>query len=209
MITTQENKSAHFLQSSWSFEKNDSTTIRTRFSVDNIERNSDVSDWHSENIQLDLDIQHRYDIHSLDFGINLRASQSDFIPVAGFPLEMNEESVEVDYSGIYFSGTFSFPDANVTSKLGARLDHNTLTGYEFQPSARFIWNASDRNRFWVAFSEAASIPSAAINNAKWAYLDFIDGAAIDSPYPLAVVVTQKHELTNTRVNAKEFGFRHL
>ena len=208
-VPNVEEKSAHYLQSKWTFQKSEATEVRTRFSYDNKQRRSPIADWDSKNIQLDLDIQQRYQFHTVNFGVNFRKSESEFIPTQGFPLSMTNDMASIDYSGLYFSETFQLPKHGISLKVGGRLDHNTLTGYEFQPSARILWKVDDDTRFWFAASEAASIPSVSINNAERAYLDYFPASEINSPYPLLLFVQQKQSLKNTRVNAMELGVRYL
>jgi len=43
--------------------------------------------------------------------------------------------------------------------LGAKLEHNEYTGYEFLPSVRLSWRLDERNMLWSAVSRAARTPS--------------------------------------------------
>jgi iron complex outermembrane recepter protein len=43
--------------------------------------------------------------------------------------------------------------------LGAKLEHNEYTGFEFQPSARLSWRVNDDNVLWSAVSRAVRTPS--------------------------------------------------
>jgi len=43
--------------------------------------------------------------------------------------------------------------------LGAKFEHNDYTGFEIQPTARLMWNVSDRQRLWGAVSRAVRTPS--------------------------------------------------
>ncbi|HRY14969.1 MAG TPA: TonB-dependent receptor, partial [Candidatus Competibacteraceae bacterium] len=45
--------------------------------------------------------------------------------------------------------------------LGAKLEHNDTTGWEFQPSARLLWNMTSTESLWVAISRAARTPTRA------------------------------------------------
>ena len=43
--------------------------------------------------------------------------------------------------------------------LGARVEHNDYTGFDFQPSARMVWTPDTKNMVWGAISGADRIPS--------------------------------------------------
>jgi len=43
--------------------------------------------------------------------------------------------------------------------LGAKVEHNNYTGWEFQPNARMAWEASDKSLLWSALSRAVRTPS--------------------------------------------------
>src|ERR1019366_3900885 len=43
--------------------------------------------------------------------------------------------------------------------LGARLEHNHYTGFNFQPSARLVWTLDSNNMFWSAVSSAVRTPA--------------------------------------------------
>ena len=43
--------------------------------------------------------------------------------------------------------------------LGTKIEHNDYTGFEFEPSARLQWNATDKQMVWAAVSRAVRTPS--------------------------------------------------
>jgi len=45
--------------------------------------------------------------------------------------------------------------------LGAKLEHNDITGWEFQPSARLLWSLSPTESLWTAVSRAVRTPARA------------------------------------------------
>jgi len=52
---------------------------------------------------------------------------------------------------------FESIDSELT--LGLSLEHNDFTQFEFQPTARFLWNARENLEFWAAISRAVRTPS--------------------------------------------------
>jgi iron complex outermembrane receptor protein len=75
-------------------------------------------------------------------------------------LELKPE--ETDWQ--VFSG-FVQDEIELTSDLfltlGAKLEHNDTTGWEFQPSARLLWSLTPTESVWTAISRAVRTPSRA------------------------------------------------
>jgi iron complex outermembrane receptor protein len=42
--------------------------------------------------------------------------------------------------------------------VGSKFEHNSYTGFEFQPSAQLVWTASDRHSLWASASRAIRQP---------------------------------------------------
>ena len=45
--------------------------------------------------------------------------------------------------------------------LGSKFEHNSYTGFEYQPSAQLVWNMTSRQSFWASASRAIRQPSRA------------------------------------------------
>ena len=43
--------------------------------------------------------------------------------------------------------------------VGARLEHNDFSGWEFQPNVRLLWSPYAKHRLWAAISRAVHTPS--------------------------------------------------
>jgi iron complex outermembrane receptor protein len=48
---------------------------------------------------------------------------------------------------------------NLFFTLGTKVEHNDYTGFEFEPSGRLQWNATEKQMFWAAVSRAVRTPS--------------------------------------------------
>ncbi|WP_196137498.1 TonB-dependent siderophore receptor [Aliikangiella sp. G2MR2-5] len=205
-----EEKNTEVIQLDWQHWKSDKTQIKTRVSAQNTSRDSLSYRWDSKNYQADVDFLHIYDQHQLGFGINFRRSIGVLATSDRLPIHIEPDRVEIDYSGIYFNGKFSIPDKNLTLVTAARLDHNSQTGYEFQPSMRLMWKASGKGRVWYALSQASTIPSAVVNGGSDDIFTYLTPQETGSPYPL--VVFREEQIRNidaTRVTAQELGGRYV
>src|SRR5579872_3784701 len=62
-------------------------------------------------------------------------------------------------------GTFVQDEITLTPSLsltlGTKLEHNSYTGFEYEPSGQLVWNRTNRQTFWVAASRAIRQPSRA------------------------------------------------
>jgi len=48
---------------------------------------------------------------------------------------------------------------SVRLTLGSKLEHNAYTGFEYEPSAQFVWTPTARQTFWVSAARAIRQPS--------------------------------------------------
>lgn len=78
--------------------------------------------------------------------------------------------------------------------IGSKFEDNTITDFEYQPSLRLAWSASDATTAWGAVSRAVRIPSRADSDL---YLDFGMPIPVGNP-----------DLDAERVMAYELGVRH-
>lgn len=95
--------------------------------------------------------------HALVWGANYRYSKDEFSndsPVFGFLPE------KVNQSWLSLFGQDEIALAkNLHLTLGARLERNVYTGYEFLPDARLAWQVATDHLLWTAASRAVRAPS--------------------------------------------------
>jgi iron complex outermembrane recepter protein len=106
----------------------------------------------------DLDAQHRMLLgrrHDVVWGVGYRRVEDDFGPI-GLAFDPQRITLET------FSG-FAQDEIAVQDRLhltlGAKLEHDPYTDFEFQPSVRLAWRAADRHTLWGAVSRAVRTPS--------------------------------------------------
>jgi iron complex outermembrane receptor protein len=65
----------------------------------------------------------------------------------------------------HLSSTFLQDDIRLTNSvwltLGSKLEHNSYTRFEYEPSARLVWNLTDNQALWASASRAVRQPSRA------------------------------------------------
>jgi len=108
----------------------------------------------------DIDLQHRFALggrQDVLWGAGFRDSLNDSPP--SFDLTLYPER---SYTRIY--NVFVQDDVTVVQDrfhviLGTKLDHDTYSGFEVQPSGRLLWTPSEKQTAWIAVSRAVSTPS--------------------------------------------------
>jgi len=105
---------------------------------------------------------------------------------------------EVIYSGFGQFEHALVPD-RLTAILGSKVEWNDVTGWELQPSARFLWNANDTNQVWASVSRSVRTPSRAERHIR---------AVMMVPFPgFPVMVQGNDDLESDVMLAYELGYR--
>jgi len=88
--------------------------------------------------------------------------------------------------------------------LGARIEHNAFTGFDFQPSARLAWTLDSKNMVWSAVSAADRTPDLSATNIRVNY------AALPGPgnLPILVSLFGNPNYKNEHLTAFEAGYRN-
>ncbi|MDE2060094.1 MAG: TonB-dependent receptor, partial [candidate division NC10 bacterium] len=91
----------------------------------------------------------------------------------------------------------------LTLTLGSKFEHNSFSGFEFQPNARLLYSPNDWNRVWAAVSRAVRTPSRAGRDMR------IDTAAFPGPggLPTLVQTVGNSDFTSEESLAFELGYR--
>lgn len=108
---------------------------------------------------LDLDMQHRFRLgerHDLMWGMNYRVSNDTISP--SLLMNMNTPSRHMAYAGLFAQDEISLAES-LRLTLGLRADHNPISGWDSQPTARLSWNLQHKHTVWSSVSRAARAPS--------------------------------------------------
>lgn len=89
--------------------------------------------------------------------------------------------------------------------LGAKLEHNTFTGFEVEPNVRYLYHLSDSQVLWGAVSRAVRTPSQAELNDH--VLTAVDPPSEPGGLPTAYVSFGNPSLTSEVLIANEVGYR--
>ncbi|MGA2982566.1 MAG: TonB-dependent receptor [Terriglobia bacterium] len=109
----------------------------------------------------DLDFQHHLALGSRQdvvWGFEYRHISESILP--GYSISVIPPSLSQNLSSAFFQDEIKLADSlNLT--LGSKIEHNSYTGFEVEPSGRFAWSPVDRQTLWGAVSRAIRQPAPA------------------------------------------------
>lgn len=83
--------------------------------------------------------------------------------------------------------------------VGAKLQHNNFSGFDVQPSARFLWNPSEHQAVWLGVTRSVTTPS-----------DLEEDFLLQASAPgLVIQVLGNHGFKSENVMGYEAGYRRL
>jgi iron complex outermembrane recepter protein len=150
------------LLSSYQHVFSDSSDLTLQLFYDRTERTDQVH--HEIRDTYDLDFQHRFAIgnrHEAIWGTGYRLSSDELgpgrvpIPTVSFTdLERHDQLFSA-----FIQDVITIHPDDLKFTLGAKVEHNSYTGWELQPNARMIWEPSDKHSIWAAASRAVRTPA--------------------------------------------------
>ena len=109
---------------------------------------------------IDLDFQHHFGLgsrHDILWGLGYRLISDE---VSGaFPVGFDPPSRNVNLITGFIQDEVGVVPDRLTLNLGSKFEHNSYTGFELQPTARFLWTPSLSTSVWAAVSRAVRTPS--------------------------------------------------
>jgi iron complex outermembrane recepter protein len=103
----------------------------------------------------DLDFQYHKVLgdHELVCGFGYR-NNDELLKLAGPP---NRDSEQIP--SYFLQDTMTLIGDRLFATVGIKLDHNSVTDFEYQPSVRVAWTPDERTSLWGAVSRAVRTPS--------------------------------------------------
>jgi iron complex outermembrane receptor protein len=108
----------------------------------------------------DLDFRHHFmatDHHELVWGLGFRFSTDDTDPAPN--IVYSPASRDLYTYSAFIQDTITLEPERWFFMIGSKFEHNSFTGFEFQPSARIWWTPNERNTLWAAVSRPVRVPS--------------------------------------------------
>jgi len=109
---------------------------------------------------IDLEVEGRFvtGAHDIVYGANYRFS-SDDIENLGPSFAFLPASDTLHLVGGYVQDEWNIIPRKFSVVAGTKLEHNSFSGVEVQPSVRFVWTPADNQTFWGAVSRGVRTPT--------------------------------------------------
>jgi iron complex outermembrane recepter protein len=149
----------------------------------------------------DIDFIHHMALDRQDviWGAGVRVSPSTYtqtVPTVDF---LPHQETYTIYSAFAQDSVSLIPNRLVVT-LGTKIEHNSYSGFEVQPSARFSWTPTEQQTLWGAFTHAVRTPSRIEQGFRYAAL------AVPS-LPLYLRLIGDGQFTPEQLSGYELGYR--
>lgn len=144
----------------------------------------------------DVEWQHRFRLdrfHEVTWGLGYRLMDDHVTNLPLFRVDPAHERLHL-YSG-FLQDQVGLIDGVLYLTLGAKVEHNDYTGFEYQPNARLAWMPVDDMTFWGSVARAVRTP---------ARLDRDFSLLLNPTFP---VIETTDDFSSERVIAYELGWR--
>jgi iron complex outermembrane recepter protein len=120
--------------------------------------------------RLDQAIVETSNIFNVDFQHHFKANSRNEV-VWGLSYRATNDNLTSGYDTVWSPGqrmdslysAFVQDEIKLTAStsftMGTKLEHNAYTGFEYEPSAQFVWAPTDRQSIWLSASQAIRQPS--------------------------------------------------
>jgi iron complex outermembrane receptor protein len=112
------------------------------------------------NNTLDVEFQHHLTAgprHDIVWGVDYRYSHDRLSQVTSDALQVIPNVKEDNLTTAFLQDEIRI-SRSVSLTLGAKFEHNSYTGFEFEPSVQLVWTATDRHSLWASASRAIRQP---------------------------------------------------
>ena len=154
----------------------------------------------------DLDIQQQWRLgerHQVVVGGGYRLISDDFQGNQELSLDPGERVVH--WANGFVQDEITLVPDHLAWVVGAKVEHNDYTGWEFQPNTRLRWTPTESQTLWAAVSRAARIPSRAESDVRRP-VQFIPAQGPAQP-PTLLKFTGSPEYESEYLIAYELGYR--
>jgi len=137
----------------------------------------------------------------LIWGAGVRISPSQYFQsVATVDFEPHDQTYNI-FSGFVQDEIVMVPN-RLSLTVGTKLEHNTFSGFEVQPSGRLLWTPSAHQSVWLAATRAVRTPSRIEDNFRFSFL------AVPS-IPLFLRLIGDGDFSSEQLVGYEAGYRRF
>ena len=154
----------------------------------------------------DADLQHRFALgerQEIVWGTGYRATLDD-IP-GSFTLSVRPTDRTTQLWSSFIQDEVVVLRDRLRVTVGSKFEYNSYTGFEVQPSARFLWTPAEKHSLWASLARAVRTPSRSesdlLGNTR-----ILPGALPGFP-PTLIALTGNPDLDSEKLLAYELGYR--
>jgi len=105
----------------------------------------------------DTDFQYHFKRgrHDVVWGVGYRNSDERWVMGQGILTVPDDEQIP----SYFVQDTITVAEDRLFATFGSKFDHNSVTDFEYQPTARLTWTPTERTSLWGAISRAVRTPS--------------------------------------------------
>jgi iron complex outermembrane receptor protein len=197
---------AHLL-SRWVHDRGDEEQTELQVYLDHTDRQADGFNYYRTTF--DAEFQHNLPLlesHELIWGLSYRMIDDDTRESFGFSVSPSSRTTNL-FTG-FIQAEFSLLDDSLRATVGTKLEHNDHTGFEIQPSGRFLWKPVEHHTFWGAASRAVRTPSRAEDDIRINSQVVPPGFPPNTgPIPLVLALAGSRSYDSEELLAFELGWR--
>ena len=188
----------------WAHNFSETSDMSMQLYYDRTERKDSILDQIHNTI--DLDFFHRFLFgkqHEISWGAGYRFLEDDIDDVNS--TLAFDPSTRINHSfNTFMQDEITMIPEKLKFIFGAKFEYNDYTGFEIQPSMRFLWTPQKNHTFWAAVSRAVRSPSRADNDVTISV-----NPPFDTRIPILVNVRGNKDSESENVIANEIGYRVL
>ena len=153
---------------------------------------------------LDIEFQHRFPLgkrHDFIWGLDCRQVH-DYLPADTFFIRFSPVERTTNLFSGFLQDEITLVEDRLFFTVGTKLEHNSFSGFECQPSARLLWSPDAKQAVWAAISRATRIPTRLEENAEAHF-----GPITDVPLPTFIDYLGNRDLQAEVLMSYEIGYR--
>ena len=155
----------------------------------------------------DFDFQHRYEHiprNEIIWGLGYRITSDETKDLRNTQFDPKDETLNL-YSFFLQDRIAVVPDTFWLT-FGSKFEHNDYTGWEIQPTGRFLWKPRPKQSLWGAVSRAVRTPARSERDVRFDLRSFPPNPPLQ-PLPILVTVFGSDNFVSEEVLAFELGYR--
>jgi len=204
---TEKGSGAHLLgRGEWTSAEGTVSALQSYLDYQDINVENEIQQTRTT---VDIDFQRHAPVtagNDFVWGLGYRFSKDDVQSQGIFSFVPERSSANL--ASAFLQDDYALVPDKLRLIAGARVEHNSYTGWELQPNLRTIWTPTPNQSFWAAVSRAVRTPTRADENAQ---VDLTVTPASPPQVPLPVLTRNipapSGRIRSEKVRTLEVGYR--